>query len=255
MSLFDKRIMHARVAAELTRQQLANMSGIALSKIELIETGKVERISEETLLILAFLLKRAPSYLCGCSSKKWDLFDVPIKNVELSELVSIVTGTVTEEEYKKDKLTVQGNRIKEQREKYQLTQIELATKIGVSNATISYLENSQTLRTSFRRILLLAYTLFCSTDFLCGLSSGPYLNRDNSINPISYIDKQTIHDLGGFETLYHLDPALCRLFVACLRLAPKNRYVLREMIHTYLDAVQNNEQFQQINDLNLSKKN
>lgn len=65
MGTFGNRIKRARQDAELTRAQLSNMAGIPLSTITAIERGKVDNVSEETLLILAFLLKRAPGYLCG----------------------------------------------------------------------------------------------------------------------------------------------------------------------------------------------
>lgn len=136
---------------------------------------------------------------------------------------------------------VQGERVKEQRIKLGLKQIDLAKKIGVSTATISNLEKEKTIHPNYRKVLLFAYVLSCTTDYLCGLASVSSYNRDDSINPFKFFDTQTLHDDAGIEALLFLDPALCRTLVACLRLDSKKRYVIRAMIDTYLDAVQNDE--------------
>lgn len=238
---FAIRVKNARINAGLTLTQLSEMTGISLSLMEDIERGTDANISEETLLTLAFFLKRSPSYLCSCSETKWDFFDLPLYEASDSLLVANCDGTITEEEYQNKKLIVFGTRIRLQREKKQFKLADISKKIGVSQAEISNLEKGKTLRPKFRKVMLLSYALSCTTDYICGLSSAPTLQREELTNPFIFFDRQTTHDLAGMEAMLNFDPDLCRALVACLRLSPKKRYVIRAMIDTYLETVQNDE--------------
>jgi transcriptional regulator with XRE-family HTH domain len=62
-----------------------------------------------------------------------------------------------------------GDRIKEQREKRHLTQMELAVKAGVNQALISRLESKVSASTNSEVLKRLAEALGCTTDWLVGM--------------------------------------------------------------------------------------
>lgn len=66
-----------------------------------------------------------------------------------------------------------GNRIRTLRKKYNLTQLELATKVGIPKSTLAGYENGLR-RPKFETIEKLAEVLNTSSDYLIGISDDPH---------------------------------------------------------------------------------
>lgn len=79
-----------------------------------------------------------------------------------------------------------GDRIKDLRVARQISQQELATKMGVTKQTVSNWENDNADPT-IRTIIDLAYFFGVSADYLLGIS------QKSSLNTLNLTDKEVVH--------------------------------------------------------------
>ena len=87
-----------------------------------------------------------------------------------------------------------GDRIKELRNAQNLTQVQLADKLGVSKQTVSNWENGN-IPPSIDMLLVLTNYFHCTADFLLGLDELRTLNVDGlSVEQISHL-QSLVQDL------------------------------------------------------------
>lgn len=63
--MLGKRVRHARLAAKMTQEQLAELSGLKQFHISRIENGDIKDIKGDTIVRLARALRVSTDYLLG----------------------------------------------------------------------------------------------------------------------------------------------------------------------------------------------
>lgn len=97
MGILNERIKKRRLEVGLTLLQVAESLGIEESTVQRYESGKIENIKYETMIMLSNILKCSPTYLMGWSddvnpekeklSKGRELTDIELKIIELVNLI------------------------------------------------------------------------------------------------------------------------------------------------------------------------
>lgn len=121
-----------------------------------------------------------------------------------------------------------GERIRQMRKKANISQEELAKRVGTTKQGISKIECGKTKFIKDDMLKRFAHTLNCTPDYLLNLSDKELINRENMIEPISFdvqfdLKKRLID---GFIK----DEELAELFLQCNDKMSKNELIILKKI-------------------------
>lgn len=127
-----------------------------------------------------------------------------------------------------------GMRLREVRERQNLSQEYVAKKMNVSKMTISQIENAKTAKIDTDRACIFSDIYNCTVAYLLGSTDDPHGTTANKITPFCHVPESDRNHIAAMSRAYNRDPELWKDIIELLKSTEEQRDFCRYFIKVLL---------------------